>query len=325
MESFNAIPIFIAVADNAGFSSAGRQLGISKSAVSKRITQLEDQLGARLFHRTTRKLSLTEAGERFYEYAAQANRSAQQAEDAVHELKGEPRGVLKIQLPMTLGQMHITPLIPLFLQRYPHLEIDLVMDDRHINLIEQGYDLAVRAGDMPDSNLIARPLAPLHSVVCASPEFLKAFEQQYQQALDQPQLLAKANCITYSYSSNADIWQFDRSGPNNSKISDSNISSSVANKPSHKIKVSGNYRVNNSAALKQALIAGMGVGRLPTYIVGDAIKRGELVALFQNYKMPSKSLYAVYPERQYLPTKVRAFLDFLIEKLGQDIPYWDEF
>jgi len=310
MESFNAIPIFIAVADNVGFSSAGRQLGISKSAVSKRITQLEDQLGARLFHRTTRKLSLTEAGERFYEYAAQANRSAQQAEDAVHELKGEPRGVLKIQLPMTLGQIHITPLIPLFLQRYPHLEIDLVMDDRHINLVEQGYDLAVRAGDMPDSNLIARPLAPLHSVVCAAPVFLQAFEQQYQQALDQPPLLAKANCITYSYSSNADIWQFD---------------SSEANKHSHKIKVSGNYRVNNSAALKQALIAGMGIGRLPTFIVGDAIKRGELVALFQDYKMPSKSLYAVYPERQYLPTKVRAFLDFLIEKLGQDIPYWDKF
>jgi DNA-binding transcriptional LysR family regulator len=307
MESFNAIPIFIAVTDNAGFSSAARQLGISKSAVSKRITQLEDQLGARLFHRTTRKLSLTEAGERFYEYAAQANRSAQQAEDAVHELKGEPRGILKIQLPMTLGQMHIAPLIPIFLQRYPHLEIDLVMDDRHINLVEQGYDLAVRAGDMPDSNLIARPLAPLHSVVCASPKFLQAFEQQFEQTLDQPPLLTKANCITYSYSSNANIWQF------------------VSSQASHKIKVSGNYRVNNSAALKQALIAGMGIGRLPTFIVGDAIKRGELVALFQDYKMPSKSLYAVYPERQYLPTKVRAFLDFLIEKLGQDIPYWDEF
>jgi DNA-binding transcriptional LysR family regulator len=310
MESFNAIPIFMAVADNAGFSSAGRQLGISKSAVSKRITQLEDQLAARLFHRTTRKLSLTEAGERFYEYAAQANRSAQQAEDAVHELKGVPRGVLKIQLPMTLGQIHITPLIPLFLQRYPHLEIDLVMDDRHINLVEQGYDLAVRAGDMPDSNLIARPLAPLHSVVCASPEFLQAFKQQNEQALDRPPLLTKANCITYTYSSNANIWQFD---------------SSQINKPSHKIKVSGNYRVNNSGALKQALIAGIGIGRLPTFIVGDAIKRGELVALFQDYKMPSKSLYAVYPERQYLPTKVRVFLDFLIEKLGQDIPYWDKF
>lgn len=310
MESFNAIPIFIAVADTAGFSSAGRELGISKSAVSKRISQLEDQLGARLFHRTTRKLSLTEAGERYYAYAAQANRSAQQAENAVHELQGEPRGVLKIQLPMTLGQMHITPLIPLFLQRYPHLEIDLVMDDRQINLVEQGYDLAVRAGDMPDSTLIARKLAPLRSVVCASPSFLQNVEQQLGQVLDQPSLLTKTNCLTYSYSSNADIWQFEHLGHN---------------KTQHKIKVKGNYRVNNSAALKQALIAGMGIGRLPSFIAGDAIQQGELVALFQDYKMPSKNLYAVYPERQYLPAKVRVFLDFLIEKLGQDVPYWDNF
>lgn len=307
MESFNAIPVFIAVADSAGFSSAGRELGISKSAVSKRITQLEDQLGARLFHRTTRKLSLTEAGERFYEYAAEANRSAQQAEDAVHELQGEPRGVLKVQLPMTLGQMHITPLIPEFLKQYPHLQIDLIMDDRHINLIEQGYDLAVRAGDMEDSNLIARILAPLHSVVCVSPDYLQTFYQQHQQALDHPALLEKANCLTYSYSSNADIWQFDLGEQN------------------YKVKVKGNYRVNNSASLKQGLIAGMGVARLPTFIAGESIKKGELVALFQDYTMPSKSLYAVYPERQYLPTKVRVFLDYLIKHLGTNVPSWDKF
>ena len=307
MESFNAIPVFIAVADSAGFSSAGRELGISKSAVSKRITQLEDQLGARLFHRTTRKLSLTEAGERFYEYAAQANRSAQQAEDAVHELQGEPRGVLKVQLPMTLGQMHITPLIPEFLKQYPHLQIDLIMDDRHINLIEQGYDLAVRAGDMEDSNLIARILAPLHSVVCVSPDYLQTFYQQHQQALDHPVLLEKANCLTYSYSRNADIWQFDLGEQN------------------YKVKVKGNYRVNNSASLKQGLIAGMGVARLPTFIAGESIKKGELVALFQDYTMPSKSLYAVYPERQYLPTKVRVFLDYLIKHLGTNVPSWDKF
>jgi DNA-binding transcriptional LysR family regulator len=307
MESFNAIPVFIAVADSAGFSSAGRELGISKSAVSKRITQLEDQLGARLFHRTTRKLSLTEAGERFYEYAAQANRSAQQAEDAVHELQGEPRGVLKVQLPMTLGQMHITPLIPEFLKQYPHLQIDLIMDDRHINLIEQGYDLAVRAGDMEDSNLIARILSPLHSVVCVSPDYLQTFYQQHQQALDHPTQLEKANCLTYSYSSNADVWQFDLGEQN------------------YKVKVKGNYRVNNSASLKQGLIAGMGVARLPTFIAGESIKKGELVALFQDYTMPSKSLYAVYPERQYLPTKVRVFLDYLIKHLGTNVPSWDKF
>lgn len=310
MESFNAIPIFIAVADHGGFSRAAKVLGISKSAISKRISLLEEQLGARLFHRTTRKLSLTEAGERFYEYAAQANRAAQQAEDAVYELQGEPRGTLKIQLPMTLGQMHIAPLIPAFLRRYPNLQIDVVMNDSHINLVEQGFDMAVRAGDLPDSNLIARPLAPLRSVVCVAPSYLNAFKNEHKQTLDQPQQLELANCLVYSYSTNGDVWQFD---------------SSKDKTNNHKIKVSGNYRVNNSAALKQALIAGMGVGRLPTFIVGDAIKTGELIPLFSDYAMPSKTLYAIYPERHYLPTKVRAFLDYLIENLGQERPYWDDF
>jgi len=118
------------------------------------------------------------------------------------------------------------------------------------------------------------------------------------------------NCLTYRYSNNADTWQFNA------------INQDSQN---HKIKVKGNYRVNNSASLKQALIAGMGVARLPTFVTGDSIKKGELVALFQGYTMPHKSLYAVYPERHYLPTKVRAFLDFLIEHLGTDVPFWDNF
>lgn len=310
MESFNAIPIFLAVADQGGFSQASKILGVSKSAVSKRISLLEEQLDTRLFHRTTRKLSLTEAGERFYEYAAQAHRAAQQAEDVVYELQGEPKGLLKIQLPMTLGQMHITPLIPKFLQRYPGIQVDVVMDDRHIDLIAQGYDMAVRAGDLADSNLIARKLVPLHSVVCAAPSYLASFKRSHQQPLDDPQLLNLANCLVYTYSSNGSVWQF---------------APLTEHHHAHKIKVSGNYRANNSAALKQALIAGIGVARLPTFIAGDAIKRGELVALFQDYIMPSKNLYAVYPERHYVPTKVRAFLDYLIEHLGEDAPYWDRF
>ena len=304
MSPFNAIPIFVAVADNAGFSSAARALGISKSAVSQRITQLEDLLGARLFHRTTRKLSLTEAGERYYQYAAQANRIAQQAEDAVGELQGEAKGLLKIQLPMTLGQMHIAPLIPTFLKRYPLVQVDLVMDDRPINLVEQGYDLALRAGELPDSNLIARSLVPLRSAVCVSPEFY----QRYKKQLESPPQLAEVNCIIYSYSGNSDVWQFNAN-----------------NGEEHKIKVAGNYRVNNSAALCDAIIAGIGAGRLPTFVAGGAIRKGELVALFLDYEMPSKTLYAVYPERNYLPEKVRVFLEFIGEILGDGLAPWDDF
>jgi len=302
MESFNAIPIFVAVAETGGFSAAARELGLSKSAVSKRITQLEDQLGARLIHRTTRKLSLTEAGERFYEYAVTAVRAAQNAEDAVSELQGEPRGLLKIVVPMTFGLLHIAPLIPEFLKRYPHTRIELVMDDKPVNLVEQGFDLAIRAGDLPDSNLIARKLAPVHSVVCASEEYLA------NSSVFTPEALSQANCILYSYSPNADIWEFAKTQ-----------SSDVI-----RVKVSGNYRVNSSEALKEALLKGLGIGRLPSFVAGEYIRQGALIQLFNEYRMPSKNIYALYPERNYMPAKVRAFLDFAIEYLGKDSPYWDE-
>ncbi|WP_163391574.1 LysR family transcriptional regulator [Enterovibrio norvegicus] len=305
VDTFNAIPIFVAVADTGGFSSAARVLDISKSAVSKRITQLEAQLGARLFHRTTRKLSLTEAGERYYQYAAQASRAAKQAEDAVGELQGEPKGVLKVLLPMSIGQLHIAPLIPEFLALHPQLHIDLVLDDRDVNLIEQGYDLAIRTGgELTDSSLIARRLVPLHSIVCVSP----AFHNKHRKHLTKPEQLVHVNCLTYSYSSNAYVWTFS------SKSGDL-----------CKVKVAGNYRVNNSVALRDAVIAGSGVARLPTFVVGEAIRNGELVALFDDYEMPYKNLYSVYPERDYLPEKVRVFLDFIVEKLGNGSAYWDRF
>lgn len=314
MDIFNTIPIFVAVADNQGFSSAAKALGVSKSAVSKRITQLEEQLGARLFHRTTRKLSMTEAGECFYQYAVQANRAGQQAAEAVHELKSEPRGVLKVQLPMTLGQLIISPLIPKFLANYPHLKVDLDLNDDQLNLVENGYDLAIRAGNLPNSNLIARSLVPLHSVVCSSPNYY----QQHKSQLQQPKQLVNVNCLTYSYSANADVWQFNA-------ITSSSTSSSAKPRDSITVNVAGNYRVNNSAALRDALVSGLGVGRLPTFIAGEAIKKGELIPLFQTYQMPFKQLYAIYPERNYLPEKVRVFLDFIIDELGNGTPCWDTF
>ena len=164
MNAFGAIPVFVAVVENDGFSAASRALGISKSAVSKRINQLENHLGVRLLHRTTRKLSLTEAGERYFEHAAQALTAAGQAEDAVTELQGEPQGKLKISSPMSFGRLHVAPLIPTFMKRYPKIRIDLVMDDRNIDLVAEGFDVAIRSGDMPDSTLIARKLAPLRQV-----------------------------------------------------------------------------------------------------------------------------------------------------------------
>ena len=300
MEGFGAIPVFVAVVENSGFSAAARTLGISKSAVSKRINKLEAQLGVRLLHRTTRKLSLTEAGERYFEHAAQALTAAGQAEDAVTELQGEPQGNLKISSPMSFGRLHVAPLIPKLLQRYPKLQIDLVMDDRKVDLVAGGFDVAIRAGNLPASTLIARKLAPVRQVLCASPDYIDRYDRP-----GTPAELSGHNCVLYSYSSDAGEWTLiGESGP-------------------EPVTVSGSYQVNNSEALLEALREGIGIGRLPTFVAGPDLKTGRLVKLFETYRLPDFTLYAVFPERQYLPAKVRAFLDFAIEYFGGDKPYWD--
>lgn len=299
MESFNIIPIFVAVAKNGRFTSAAHELGLSKSAVSKRITQLEDALGARLIHRTTRKLSLTEAGERFFEHALKATAAAKNAEDSVSELLGDPQGLLKIHVPMSFGILHVAPLIPEFLKRYPNINIELNMDDKMVDIVDQGYDLSIRSGDLPDSTLIARKLAPLKSVVCMSPEYGP------KTLLTHPNDLEKENCLLYSYSTNASVWEFSILGKN------------------ERVRVKGNFRVNSSEALKNAISNGGGIGRLPSFVAGEDIRSGKLIQIFNEFSMPEKQIYAVYPERSYVPSKVRFFLDFCIEHFGKNIPYWD--
>ncbi len=300
MNEFGAIPVFVAVVENDGFSAASRVLGISKSAVSKRINQLENHLGVRLLHRTTRKLSLTEAGERYFEHAAQALTAAGQAEDAVTELQGEPQGKLKISSPMSFGRLHVAPLIPIFMKRYPKILIDLVMDDRNIDLVAEGFDLAIRSGDMPASTLIARKLAPLRQVLCASPDYIDRYGMPVT-----PSELSERNCILFSYSGDANEWTLNKDGK------------------SEAVLVSGSYRVNNSEAILVALREGIGIGRLPTFVAGPDVKEGNLVRILESYHIPDHTFYAVFPERQYLPAKVRVFLDFSINYFGGDQPYWD--
>jgi len=302
MDSFGAIPVFVAVVEKGGFSAAAVALGLSKSAVSKRINRLEAQLGVRLLHRTTRRLILTEAGERYYDNAVRALEAANRAEDAVTELQGEPSGRLRISSPMSFGRLHLAPMIPKFLQRYPKVQLELVMDDKKVDLVAGGIDLAIRSGadGLPDSSLVARRLAPLRHVLCASSRYLD------RNGIPQmPADLAAHNCLLFSYSSDAGEWTFRRNGKTAS------------------VSVSGNYQVNNSEVLLAALREGLGIGRVPTFVAGPAIQSGELVAVLPEWQLPEHALYAVYPERAYLPAKVRAFLDFAIEYLGGGEPYWD--
>jgi len=301
MESFGAIPVFVTVVESGGFSPAAKLLGISKSAVSKRVTQLEEQMGVKLLHRTTRKLSLTEAGEHFFQHARIAHQAAKDAQDAVAQLQGEPQGRLRINTPMSFGRLHIAPLIPEFLKRYPKISIEMVMDDKVADLIGEGFDIAIRGGDLPDSSLIARKLAPLRNVLCASPEYI----EKHGRPIELSQL-TDHNCLIFTYSKDIKEWLFIKDGQTQS------------------VEVTGNYNVNNSEALREALLQGVGIGRLPTFVAGPDIKSGKLVSLFEEYQMPDKTIYAVFPERQYLPSKVRAFIDFAVEYLGGDNPYWDQ-
>lgn len=300
MDGIGVIPIFIAVIKYKGFSAAAEHLGLTKSAVSKRISQLEAQLGAKLLHRTTRKLSLTEAGEQYYVHALKALTAAQDAQDCVTQLQGEPQGKLRIHAPMSFGHLHVSPLIPEFISRYPKISVDLVLDDKAVDLVAQGVDVAIRSGHLPDSNLVARKLAPGNSMVCASPEYIAKHGQP-----SHPSQLTEHNCLLFSYSNNANQWHFSQ------------------DKEHCQIEVNGNYQANNSEALRQALLKGFGVARLPTFIAGKDIKAGKLVNLFPTYTMPHKDIYALYIARQYLPKKVRVFLDFAIEYFGSDTPYWD--
>jgi len=300
MEGFGAIPVFVAVVEQGGFSPAARMLGISKSAVSKRINSLEQNLGIKLLHRTTRKLSLTEAGEHFFEHAVIANNAAQDAQDAVAQLQGEPQGRLRINTPMSFGRLHVSPLIPVFLKRYPKITIDMVMDDKVVDLVGGGFDIAIRSGKLPNSNLIARKLAPLKSVLCAAPAYIE--NHGYPETLND---LKQHNCLLFSYSRDLKEWRFTR------------------NEVAESIEVSGNYQVNNSEALRDAILQGLGIGRLPTFVAGPDIKSGKLVPLFENYEMLQQSIYAVFLERQFMPAKVRAFLDFAIDYFGGEQPYWD--
>ena len=302
MEHMNAIPVFVAVVEEGSFAAAARKIRVTKSAVSKRISQLEADLGVQLLHRSTRKLSLSEAGEQYFIHAVQSLAAAQNAEDAVAQLQGAPQGRLRINTPMSFGRLHIAPLIPEFLATYPGVGVDMVMDDRVVDMVQGGFDLAIRVRSLEDSALIVRKLAPCHNVLCAAPSYLDKHGSPMH-----PDDLLGHNCLQYAYASTIHTWRFETQD-----------SSEFIN-----LEVTGNYQVNNSEALYTALVAGVGIARLPTFIASADIAAGRLVPLLSEYKLPSQTIYAVFPERRHLPAKVRVFIDFLTEKIGGDHPYWE--
>jgi len=288
MDRLLGMEIFLKVAQLGSLSGAAAQLSMSKSTVSKHIAALENHLGVRLLNRSTRQLSLTEQGELYRERCLAIVQEIEATELTMTQFTSEPRGKLKVNAPMTFGILHVSPLIPGFLERYPEVEIELSLNDRRVDLIEEGYDLAIRIGELDDSSLIGRRLAAACHVCAASPGYLERHG-----APATPRDLERHNCLRYAYRRNPNAWEF---------IHDGEV---------ERVRVSGSFTANNGEALREAAAGGLGICYQPVFIVAGAIKRGELVPILTDYRTPEIVIHAVYPHQRHVAPKLRAFIDFL--------------
>jgi DNA-binding transcriptional LysR family regulator len=291
--------IFARVAEAKGFSAAARRLGISKSVVSKEVAKLEKSLGARLLNRTTRQLSLTEVGAAFYEHCARIVQEAEEAALLVDRLHSTPRGVLKCTAPVAFATLHIASALPDFLARCPELQVDMIVGDRFFDLADEGFDVAIRiARDLPP-NMVARKLAPINRVVCATPEYF----QKHGVPLV-PQDLTQHNCLVYTHANPDSFWRF--------RSPEGEIA----------VPVRGNLRLNDDEVIWRAMLGGLGVSLLPTFTVGEDLQAGRLRAVLTEYTPAERNLYALYLPNRHLSAKVRVFIDFLLERF-EPPPYWD--
>ena len=295
----NDMVTFARVVEAKSFSKAARRMGASKSRISKSIAKLERSLKARLLNRSTRGLSLTEVGTAFYEHCRRVADEAEAAVAVVTQLHSEPRGVLKLTASVAFGTLHVAPALPEILARYPDLAIDMTITDRIVDLVEEGYDLAIRITNDPGQNLVARKLAPVRRVACATPEYFKR-----RGVPKTPQDLKRHNCLHYTSFGAQGEWHFK--GP------DGDIS----------VPLSGDLRINDDEALSQAVLGGLGVALLPTFIIGRELQSGLLQAVLSDYVPLERHIYSVHLPSIHLPPKVRAFVDFLRTRFGPE-PYWD--
>ena len=292
--------VFSRVVTTGSLSAAARELGLSPAVVSRRLAALEARLGVRLINRTTRSLHLTDEGATYYDTCARLLSEIEEADAAVSAGRVEPRGPLKVALPASFGHQHVAPLVPRFSVRYPNVQLALSLSDRNVNVIEEGFDLAIRIADLADSSLAARKLAPNRRVVCASPDYLHRHGTP-----STPQEFLGHNCLT----TNDFSMSWDYTGP--------------AGEPGT-VRVTGRYACDNWEVLKEWAIAGLGVALKSTWDVRQQLEDGTLIPLCPGYTFDSDvAIYAVYPHRRFLPAKTRAFIEFLADSFGPE-PYWDK-
>lgn len=297
MVDLNDMMIFVRVAEEQSFTKAALGLGIPKSTVSRRVTQLESELGVRLLQRTTRKLSLTDVGAAYAERCAAIRADVEEANLAVASVVEVPRGTLRVTAPVEIGRRHLAPLLSEYGTRYPEVEIDLYLADRVVDLVGDGFDVGIRVGALQDSSLIARHLGPTQQLLCASPRYLERYGVP---AI--PDDLARHHIVVFAGRIGGSVWRLI--GP------DGEIS----------VSVHPRILANDFSVVMQLVTSDHGIARMPSWVASEAIRRGELLRVLEAYSPPQVGVYAVYPTRRHLSAKVKTFLDLVIERFSP--PPW---
>lgn len=300
MDRLRAFEVFTTIVARGGFARAADALDTSPANITRYITELEAHLGTRLLNRTSRRFSLTEAGEALYERARSIIDDVNEAEALATATAARPRGRLRINAPVSFGIRHLAPLWPKFMTAWPEVELDIVLGDRVVDIVEEGFDLAIRISRGGSQTHVARKLAVSRNIVCASPDYIARYG-----APTVPAGLSHHRCVVYSYAAMAEEWSFtDDAG----KL--------------HSARVRAAMQVNNGDTARAAALAGEAIIWQPTFLIGDDLRAGRLIRLLPGYSLPDIDILAVYPSRRHLGAKVRLMVDFLAEAFG-GTPSWD--
>jgi len=300
MDRLRAFEVFVTVVSRGSFTRAADALETSPANVTRYVNELEAHLGTRLLNRTSRRLSLTEGGETLYARCKSILDDVAETEGLVSSTSVKPRGRLRINAPVSFGILYLAPLWPEFMRKYPDVELDIALIDRVVDIVEEGYDLAIRISRAGSTNQAARKLATSRNILCASPAYLARCG--YPAA---PADLIEHRCVGYSYAATGDEWQLID-----------------AQSKAHTVKVNCHMHTNNGDTARAAALAGQGVIWQPTFLVGRDLRTGKLVQVLPEYRLPDIDVLALYPSRRHLSAKIRAMIDFLVDAFG-GLPPWD--
>jgi DNA-binding transcriptional LysR family regulator len=299
MDKLASIRAFTKVVQHGSFSKAAKELRLSRSAVSKYVIDLEQELGVQLLHRSTRSASPTENGQAYYERCLVILADLQEADAAVKRFQTEPQGILRVNAPMSFGTLHLGGALADFMEKYPKLQIQFMLSDEFLDPVQEGFDVTLRIADLHSSSLIARKIVLTPRVVCASPTYL-----QQHGVPEHPNDLRNHDCLTYGHLATGNQWKL--TGPDGD----------------HWVQIPWTLCTNNAELLRDAAVKGRGIALLPTFIAGADLQQGHLRPILAGYAAPELSLYALYPPTPHLATKIRVFIDFLVERFGGR-PHWD--